>query len=208
MDCHVKKKEKITIENEQEDRISRLPDELLHQILKFVDTKLGVQTSVLSKWWKLVWTSLPFLKFKWDEHRYDGSSCSPKSITNLAHYILKHRNPQSQISHLELAFLPDSLFAKFVEYAIAHNVLHLKVYFREKHKPYKLSNFNSNSIQKLEMRMELDDSLLELKCWDLPALTTLCLRGYLINSRLDKLPEISVTCLPALRTLNLEEWDC
>ncbi|XP_063936142.1 putative FBD-associated F-box protein At5g53640 [Daucus carota subsp. sativus] len=208
MDGPMKQKSKITSEDEeQEDRISRLPDDLIHQILKFVDTKLGVQTSAISKRWKLVWTTLPFLKFRWDQSRYDGSSCSSKSTTNLARHVLKHRNHQAQISYLELAFLPSGLFAKFVSYAIAHSVQHLNVHFREKHKPYKLSNFNCDCIEKLEMRMELDDSLRESDCWDLPALASLRLRGYLVSGRLDKLPEMCVTCLPALRSLNLEEWN-
>ncbi|KAL1805108.1 hypothetical protein ACET3Z_028176 [Daucus carota] len=117
MDCELqKKKARITIEDgDGEDRISRLPDELLHRILKFVDTKIGVQTSAFSKRWKLVWTTLPFLMFKWDQK-------SPAaSITNLAGHVLIHRNHESQISCLELAFLPVGLNAKFIEYAIAQD---------------------------------------------------------------------------------------
>lgn len=46
-----------------EDRISRLPDALIHQILSFIDTKYAVQTSVLSKRWISIWKSLPDLNF-------------------------------------------------------------------------------------------------------------------------------------------------
>lgn len=46
-----------------EDRLSNLPDEIIHRILSFVDALSAVQTSVLSKRWKNVWTSLPVLNF-------------------------------------------------------------------------------------------------------------------------------------------------
>nr|DAD20795.1 TPA_asm: hypothetical protein HUJ06_022258 [Nelumbo nucifera] len=48
---------------ENRDRISGLPDTILHHILSFTDTKYAVQTSILSKRWKHVWTSLPYLNF-------------------------------------------------------------------------------------------------------------------------------------------------
>ncbi|XP_026441775.1 F-box/LRR-repeat protein At3g58930-like [Papaver somniferum] len=47
----------------EEDRISRLPDALIHHIMSFNDAKYAVQASVLSKRWVDVWKSFPFLKF-------------------------------------------------------------------------------------------------------------------------------------------------
>ncbi|KAI3956361.1 hypothetical protein MKW92_033064, partial [Papaver armeniacum] len=46
-----------------EDRISKLPDPLIHHILSFMYTKHAVQTCVLSTRWRHIWTSLPVLKF-------------------------------------------------------------------------------------------------------------------------------------------------
>ncbi|XP_074347836.1 uncharacterized protein LOC141686684 isoform X3 [Apium graveolens] len=46
-----------------EDAISRLPDELIHKILSFVDAKVAVQSSILSKRWRFIWPTLPFLNF-------------------------------------------------------------------------------------------------------------------------------------------------
>ncbi|KAI3842002.1 hypothetical protein MKW92_051916 [Papaver armeniacum] len=46
-----------------EDNISKLPDFLIHHILSFVDVKQAVQTCILSKRWRYIWTSLPFLRF-------------------------------------------------------------------------------------------------------------------------------------------------
>ncbi|KAK8537901.1 hypothetical protein V6N13_096301 [Hibiscus sabdariffa] len=48
---------------EPEDRLSDLPDCLLHHIFGFIDFRYYVQASVLCKRWKLLWTSLQDLYF-------------------------------------------------------------------------------------------------------------------------------------------------
>ncbi|KAF9587311.1 hypothetical protein IFM89_001035 [Coptis chinensis] len=49
--------------NEDEDRISYLPDNILHYILSFLSTKFAVRTSVLSTRWKQVWFGISNLVF-------------------------------------------------------------------------------------------------------------------------------------------------
>ncbi|KAJ4757674.1 FBD-associated F-box protein [Rhynchospora pubera] len=61
------------------DRISSLPDCLIHLIMSFLTAQEAVQTCVLSKRWKNLWTTLPFLhfdlsKFKSDEESDDSES--------------------------------------------------------------------------------------------------------------------------------------
>ncbi|WOH05434.1 hypothetical protein DCAR_0624850 [Daucus carota subsp. sativus] len=206
MNRRLEKRKKARITSEDgEDRISELPDELLHQILKFVDTKISVQTSALSKRWKLVWTTLPFLNFKWDK-RYSSTK-----VSNLARQVMIHRNYQSQISCLKMEMLPQGLMAEFIRYATARRVRYLNVHFLPEHRPFKLSNFNSVSIEKLEVIIKLKECISKSDCWDLPALSTLCLirkvRCKFSRSVIEKLAEIYVTCLPALRNLLLESWD-
>ncbi|RZC82035.1 hypothetical protein C5167_044611 [Papaver somniferum] len=48
---------------EAEDRISQLPDSLLHHILSFLDIEHVARSSLLSKRWKYIWTSIPTLVF-------------------------------------------------------------------------------------------------------------------------------------------------
>ncbi|KAJ3687144.1 hypothetical protein LUZ61_016308 [Rhynchospora tenuis] len=45
------------------DMISSLPDCLIHAIMSFLTAQEAVQTCVLSKRWKNLWTTLPFLDF-------------------------------------------------------------------------------------------------------------------------------------------------
>ncbi|KAF9597013.1 hypothetical protein IFM89_014878 [Coptis chinensis] len=45
------------------DRLSTLPDALVHHILSFFDMKVIVQTSLLCKRWKNLWNSVPNLNF-------------------------------------------------------------------------------------------------------------------------------------------------
>ncbi|KAL5854402.1 hypothetical protein ACOSQ4_004204 [Xanthoceras sorbifolium] len=68
---HTRKKLKISDETETVDRISNLPDAVIHHILSLMDAKDAVQTCVLSKKWKFHWAHIPCYIF----------SCSTTSTT-------------------------------------------------------------------------------------------------------------------------------
>ncbi|KAL0429148.1 UNVERIFIED_CONTAM: putative F-box/FBD/LRR-repeat protein [Sesamum radiatum] len=56
------------------DRLSALPDDILHRVFSYLDFLDVVRTSVLSKRWRFVWTSVPFLNFNMDwfvKHNYN-----------------------------------------------------------------------------------------------------------------------------------------
>ncbi|OMO80260.1 hypothetical protein CCACVL1_13045 [Corchorus capsularis] len=59
------------------DRISNLPDALIHRILSFLPTKIVVATSLLSKRWVSLWTSVPTLDF---QDSYSCRSCPEAKV--------------------------------------------------------------------------------------------------------------------------------
>lgn len=61
------------------DRISSLPDSILHRILSFLPTKCAVRTSILSTRWKYLWTSVAILDFKDYSH--------PKAATRFMDFV-------------------------------------------------------------------------------------------------------------------------
>ncbi|XP_042380544.1 putative F-box/LRR-repeat protein At5g02930 [Zingiber officinale] len=52
-------------ELKEEDYLSNLPDELLSHILSFLPTLDSIRTSVLSRRWRHVWTSVPVINFSY-----------------------------------------------------------------------------------------------------------------------------------------------
>lgn len=76
---------------QDDDRISKLPDVLIHLILGLLDgTKLAVRTCVLSTRWKNLWTTLPHLYLK----TYPRSS-----LSNLRFFesFFSNRNNQNSV---------------------------------------------------------------------------------------------------------------
>ena len=88
------------------DRISQLPDGVLHEILYFLGMNEAVKTCVLSKRWRYLWTPLPYLRFdyypyslrnpKYNPHRPPGNLAFNKFINQV---VLRH-NSSSQIVKL------------------------------------------------------------------------------------------------------------
>lgn len=159
------------IQGGEEDRISRLPDELLSHVLTYVDSDLAVRTSVLSKRWVNLWTTLPCLNFKIatpsDHDKYDFSR---KFVTN----FLKFRNQDSVMKTIMVNCIGSEdkyISTMCLDYAIAHNVENLGM----RHGDYSDAPcLNSASIQTLHLSwcryLKLMDD------WVLPSLTSLYLR--------------------------------
>ncbi|KAL1832235.1 hypothetical protein ACET3Z_001886 [Daucus carota] len=207
-----------TVQAEGEDRISDLPDELIHHILWFLDVQTAVQTCILSKRWKPVWTTLPFINFT----RYDqlhgeyirGSTFNSfrclflDSFTaemNLFDKFFSHRNHDSRIFKLYLSFFfvpPSNLVHKFINYAISRQVQDLNVHIPEF--VTDLSTFNSASVEKLTLSLDFCKVFKFSDCWDLPALTTLRLILPSLSPGGISIPELYVICLPSLQTLFLD----
>lgn len=91
------KKKRVKINNNgdgggDDDRLSNLPESIIHHILSFVDAKQAVQTAVLSKKWRLHWANTP---------SYSINSASTDSTT-ISNFLTDRKllNPTRPIIHV------------------------------------------------------------------------------------------------------------
>ncbi|THF98860.1 hypothetical protein TEA_006479 [Camellia sinensis var. sinensis] len=123
-------KKKQAIEDGEEDRISTLPDPILHEILSSMDLKYAIQTCALSKRWRYLWTSLPNLHFDVDLFPLPNDSKRLHQFPHFVNQVLSQRDTNSNLCNFY--FSPHacdhpSFIENSLSYAISHNVqqLHL-----------------------------------------------------------------------------------
>ncbi|KAL3845554.1 hypothetical protein ACJIZ3_002957 [Penstemon smallii] len=177
----------------KEDRISKLPDPILHQILSSINLKHAVQTSTLSKRWKHVWSSLPNLNFNYTT--LDQIKCVSilmrslydtkfmPHFTNFATQFLSNRDHASAISKFQLTSNEtgtDSRFVeKCIEYAIRHGVqeLDLDTYCSPTPIKFPVGLFTSRTLKVLKVK-QYTNSLVVPKPFVLPNIKTLYLDSF------------------------------
>ncbi|CAN1333475.1 FBD-associated F-box protein At1g66310 [Linum perenne] len=104
-------------------RLIDLPDSILHHILSFLDTRDAVQTSVLSRRWRIVWKYVPVLNL----HSYSFTdyskfvSCVEKALS------LRYQLKVDKISFVDIHDHSPDLHQKVIQYAISHDARHLVV---------------------------------------------------------------------------------
>ncbi|CAL5417364.1 unnamed protein product [Camellia sinensis] len=167
-------------EEEDKDRISSLPDSILHEILSSMDDLASaIQTCVLSKRWRYVWTSLPNLRF--DFNQLDEVSMSRfKRFVNQV-LSLRENNSNVYIFYFSSGYLVDPcLFKKCISYAVRHNVqqLHLNAFGYSELDDFPLCFFNYASLKELKLANCGNNSMLLDKPLRFPALKTLHLNRF------------------------------
>ncbi|KAL2514954.1 F-box/LRR-repeat protein [Forsythia ovata] len=116
------------IPGDDEDRLSALPDCVLCYILSFLDTKYAVQTCVLSKRYKNLWSSLPNLNF--DKNSLKRLS----SFTNFVDQVLTLRDNSVKVNDFKFSSrraINSYFLGKVVNYAMSHGVqgLNLDIHY-------------------------------------------------------------------------------
>ncbi|XP_065853924.1 F-box/LRR-repeat protein 25-like [Euphorbia lathyris] len=138
-----------------EDRISDLPDSIIHHILSFLpSTKQAIQTSVMSKRWQKQWTYVPVLIFN-----YSGtySDVSDEGITNISRSIdnilILHDCSKIKIFHLDYPCRneKDPHFSEKIRFATRKDVeeLYLNTWYGE----YVLPKFLLNNVSVVKLNI-------------------------------------------------------
>ncbi|KAK9085108.1 hypothetical protein Sjap_025519 [Stephania japonica] len=169
----------------EEDRLSYLPDPILHHIFSFLPcTKQIIQsTSTLSKKWTLFWASLPHLHFQIVDHPqytpgYDVSA------TNLIGNVLCCRQRDLPLQRLCLSwhFFHNSIFLYlWMAIAIKQNLQEIDIYFE-------------HSIRNVELPDDIfGGSIQVVRLKSYPYTYSYCLPNTMLIA-------------PSLRTLELEKF--
>ncbi|KAI3494788.1 hypothetical protein L1887_40399 [Cichorium endivia] len=154
--------------NEEVDRLSSLPDDVIHKILSFVDVRQAVKTSVLSSRWRFIWTSLPYLDFSLSYRNGDD-----KFVDNL----LSCRDNQIHVSSIKLGSVSvdsDSII-RILNYTFSQNVKRLTFTCDSSIGRPPLSFFTSPSLKQLTLIGVIypNFTFMETPSVYLPVLTTL-----------------------------------
>ncbi|KAL4564191.1 hypothetical protein LXL04_028247 [Taraxacum kok-saghyz] len=111
---------KFARKNAMDDRLSSLPDDLIHKIFSFISMKDAIKSSVLSSRWKIMWTLMPYLNFENQSH-----------LSEFISNVFSHRNNQIQVSSLNLLLgrtvMDDESVTTILNYTFSHNVEQLTV---------------------------------------------------------------------------------
>ncbi|CAN1754578.1 Putative F-box/LRR-repeat protein At5g02930 [Linum perenne] len=109
------------------DRLSDLPDGILHHILSFLDTEFSVQTCILSRRWRCLWKYVPVLTFT------EKSLWSVQRLERYVDNVLSLRSDSSSISKVTIDFGRKEnkhLFERVMKYAASHGVEDLFIHNR------------------------------------------------------------------------------
>ncbi|XP_022025300.1 putative F-box/FBD/LRR-repeat protein At4g13965 isoform X2 [Helianthus annuus] len=161
----------LVIDYEGYDRLSSLPDDLIHKILSFIGIKDAINTCVLSSRWRYIWTTLPYLNFSQKNLR--TSYVPSKFVTD----VLTHRNNLIGLSSITLSYGRLNWYhvEKTLSYALRYDVQKLKLkslYGHDITGPVSL--FNSQSLKHLTLYGGyLVPLLMPTSKWELLGLTTL-----------------------------------
>ncbi|XP_035838661.1 F-box/LRR-repeat protein 25 isoform X2 [Helianthus annuus] len=141
--------------NVEDDRLSSLPDDLIHKILSFIGTEHAIQTSVLSSRWRFIWTSMPYLNLSHDD--FFRLPTFSKFFTR----VLSDRNNQSDMTSVKLSVHGHGTYLVVKQIMASRSLKHLSL---------TTEDFSSNGYRR---KFSFTYVFKATSTWDLPALTTL-----------------------------------
>ncbi|GKE45752.1 F-box domain containing protein, partial [Tanacetum coccineum] len=152
---------------EESDRLSSLPDDLIHKILSFNDTKdvikMIIKMSCLSSRWRFIWTTMPCLTFSGGDYTISEHVSPSAAAIRKGRDIREERAVQGgQVEHCRVRFIlrgnDDSLVfvKKILDYAFSHNVQQLDItcFYESNNVEFPLSLFSSQSLKHLTLKAD------------------------------------------------------
>ncbi|KAM0059708.1 putative F-box domain, leucine-rich repeat domain superfamily, F-box-like domain superfamily [Helianthus debilis subsp. tardiflorus] len=163
------------------DRLSSLPDDVIHKILSFIGIKQAIETSALSSRWRYVWTSMPYLNFSTKDFR------TLHKFSTFVEHVLSVRNNQTEVHSVNLTFrgkVTHVFVKRVLDYAFSHNVQQLDIYcLYPTKREFFLSLFSSPSLKHLTLTgTEYGYAILIPSTWELPNLVTLKICAFTLNA--------------------------
>ncbi|KAI3869925.1 hypothetical protein MKW98_002814 [Papaver atlanticum] len=194
---------------EEVDRISKLPDAVIHNILRLsaIDTKDAVQTCLFSKRWINVWKSLPYLNFDMGDNTVD-------EVNDLIERVLLLRDDcEIQSFNLRGKWYPfdkcvrlSSSLSRYIDAIIKRNIEEVTLELDQPHADFKYKIphrlLNCKSLEKFTLVSKGTSMHIILpKSMSLPHLKTLCLGGFMMSD-LESFSRLFSSC-PLLGTLGI-----
>ncbi|KAL5702535.1 hypothetical protein ACHQM5_027745 [Ranunculus cassubicifolius] len=118
------------------DRISYLPDKIQSRIVSFLPMKDAIRTSILSRQWKHVSTSLSISNLEFDSHSFKKENFKDVEFRDLVDEMLFHHNGSDVHRFILKAkvddlFLPPHHVCAYISYAVDHNVQEIELVTNE-----------------------------------------------------------------------------
>ncbi|KAI3852172.1 hypothetical protein MKX03_022972, partial [Papaver bracteatum] len=199
------------------DRISNLPEALIHHILSFLDMKCVVQTCVLSKKWSYVWPSVSNLVFRGDAF----GECGVEQLKKFRMFVDKvlmlrgfHGIHKFHLhwENCQTDEIVDEHLNAWILVALKGNVQDLSIHIEgDEDESYDLvmrfphSLFNSQLLSKLVLQMtsNYESKVILPKSMDLPWLKSMSLGSFFVEDG-DSINKLISSC-PILESLILSD---
>lgn len=178
--------------------LSNLPDVVIQKIISLLETKDAIRTSILSKRWEYLWTSIPNLNF------YKGLFAARSPLVNIVERALLLRGP-ADIETFDLTFpvLDDACRVNaWIDATVRCNVKKLYLYLHSLKEPFYLphSLFTSTTLVAAELDIPFLFKAPSTVCFS--SLRTLSLRSIVFSD--DSTQQLFSGC-PVLEELSIEE---
>ncbi|XP_058071254.1 putative FBD-associated F-box protein At5g56440 [Magnolia sinica] len=115
-----------------DDRISKLPDDILHSILSMMPMKFIIRTSILSRRWRKLWKHIWAYATALDLGAEFASGQTPEEfVATVNRYLQLHKGKEIQIFRLPYIPCNPSDAEKWVEFAVEKGVKELDINFSQ-----------------------------------------------------------------------------